>query len=323
VLKVFNWSDYIDPAVIEEFEHTHQCRVVYDNFSSDSELEARLATGGGAYDVVFPSDRAMHSLLAKGLLQPLDHGQLANAPNLNPEFRGMPFDKGNRFSLPYFWGTVAMGLRRGPQFVAAPATGLEPLFDRRYRGRITMLDDLENVVASVLMYLGRPLNSVAAADLQAAKQLLMQQKPLVQAYTSDSYRERLIAGDAWVSLGWSGDLLQAARIAAEQGDQIDVVVPQTGTLLWLDSLAIPRRATNIRLAHEFLDYLLDAGVAARNAEYVRYATPNLAAFGRLPADLAADVRIYPPAAMLKRCDWLIDRGADIAKIEAIWREVRA
>jgi len=321
VLKVFNWSDYIDPAVIEEFEDAHPCRVVYDNFSSDSELEARLATGGGAYDVVFPSDRAMHSLLAKGLLQPLDSKQIGNMANLDREFLDRSFDRGNRFSLPYFWGTVAVGVREDQ--VAENVTGFEVLFDPRYRGRITMLDDLENVVASVLMYLGRPLNSVAAADLQAAKQLLMQQKLLVQAYTSDAYRERLIAGQAWVSLGWSGDLLQAADIAAEQEVAIDVVVPRQGTLKWLDSMAIPRRATNVALAHRFIDHLLAVDVAVSNAIHVRYATPNEAARGKIPPAMAADQRIYPPAETLARCQWLEDRGEEIAKIEAIWREVRA
>jgi spermidine/putrescine transport system substrate-binding protein len=321
VLKVFNWSDYIDPAVIEAFEAEHACRVVYDSFSSDSELEARLATGGGAYDVVFPSDRAMHSLKAKGLLQPIDQGQIGNIANLDAAFLDRSFDRGNRYSLPYFWGTVAVGVRK--DHVTEDVTGFEVLFDRRYRGRITMLDDLENVVAAVLMFLGRPLNSVDRHDMLAAKQLLLQQKPLVQAYTSDAYRERLIAGDAWASLGWSGDLLQAAEIAAEQGDTVDVIVPRQGTLLWLDSLAIPARATSVPLAHRFIDYLLSVPVAVSNAEYVHYATPNAAAKAKLDPESAADPRIYPPAATLARCQWLEDRGEEIAKIEAVWREVRA
>ncbi len=320
VLKVFNWSDYIDPAVIEAFETEHQCRVVYDNFSSDSELEARLATGGGGYDVVFPSDRAMHSLQAKKLLQPLDHRQLTNTGNLNRDFLNRTFDPRNDFSLPYFCGTVAVGVRK--DHVTENVTGFEVLFDRRYRGRITMLDDLENVVGAVLLFLNRPLNSIDRSDLVAARDLLLRQKTLVQAYTSDSYRERLISGDAWVSLGWSGDLLQAATIAAEQGATVDVIVPRQGTLLWLDSMAIPRRATNVPLAHRFIDYLLSVPVAVRNARYVHYSTPNAAALAKLDPAAVADPRIYPPAATLDKCQWLEDREEDIAKIEDIWREVR-
>jgi len=321
VLKVFNWSDYIDPAVIEDFERmNNNCRIVYDNFSSDSELEARLATGGGAYDVVFPSDRAMHSLKAKGLLQPIDHGQLARMSNLDPAFLNQPFDPGNEFSLPYFWGTVAVGVRT--DHVPGLVAGFEALFDNRYRGRITMLDDLENVVAVVLMFLGKELNSVKPADLLLAKQTLLAQTPPVQAYTSDAYRERLIAGEAWVSLGWSGDLLQAAEIANEPVPKVNVVVPVTGTLKWLDSMAIPRAAGEVELAHAFLDYLLEPEVAVKNAEYVHYATPNRAALSLLSAEMRQDESIYPPQTTLDRCDWLQNRGAEIEKIEAIWREVR-
>jgi spermidine/putrescine transport system substrate-binding protein len=321
VLKVFNWSDYIDPEVIEQFQEAHTCRVVYDNFSSDSELEARLATGGGAYDVVFPSDRAMHSLLAKDLLQPLQMDRLKNVANLDPAYLKLSFDAENKFSLPYFWGTVAVGVRT--DFVPAKVTGFGALFNPLYQGRITMLDDLENVVGIVLMMLKRPLNSVDPQDLEDVKDKLLSQRPLVQAYTSDSYRERLISGDAWISLGWSGDLLQAADIATEQGHTVNVVVPVTGTLKWLDSMAIPRRATDVELAHRFIDHLLDASVAARNAKHVHYATPNLAAFAKLTPEMAADQRIYPPPATLTKCQWLIDRGEQIALIEAVWREVRA
>jgi spermidine/putrescine-binding protein len=156
-----------------------------------------------------------------------------------------------------------------------------------------------------------------------AKQTLLAQKPLVQAYTSDAYRERLIAGEAWVSLGWSGDLLQAAEIANKPVLKVNVVVPVTGTLKWLDSMAIPRRATNVTLAHQFIDHLLDARVALSNATYVKYATPNLAAFKLLPPAMAGDLRIYPPKATMSACEWLTDRGEQIALIEAVWREVRA
>jgi spermidine/putrescine-binding protein len=321
VLKVFNWSDYIAADLIPEFEERTGCRVVYDNYSSDSELEARLATGGGAYDLVFPSDRAMQALLAKDLLQPLDHRRLNNLRHLDPKWLDPPCDAGNRHSAAYFWGTVAVGIR--PDRVAGPVSGFEPLFDVKNRGRITLLDDPENVVAATLLKLGRPMNSVAPADLAAAKSELLKQKPLVQAYTSDAYKERLISGDAWASLGWSGDLIQAADIAAEDEIEIRVVVPATGTMIWLDSMAIPRAAMNVELAHELIDFLLDPQVAARNAQFVHYPTPNLTAFAMLPLEARQDANAYPPQATLAKCQWLKNRGADITKIEAVWRAVKA
>jgi spermidine/putrescine transport system substrate-binding protein len=319
-LKVFNWSDYIDPDVIAWFENRNECRVLYDNYSSDAELETRLATGGGAYDVVFPSDRAMPALHAKGLLREIDLTQLTNVRHLDAKFLRPPFDANNEFSVPYFWGTVAVGVRTDR--VTKTVSGFEALFDAAYRGRITMLDDLENVVAAVLAHLGLPMNSVAPADLAQVKQLLVAQRPLVQAYTSDSYKERLISGDAWISLGWSGDLMQAADAAAENGDEVRVVVPAGGTMIWLDSMAVPRAASEVELAHQFIDYLLEPEVAARNAQHVHYATPNRTALAMLPAEIRQDESVYPPPATLDRCAWLENRGERIEKIEAIWREVR-
>src|SRR3954469_6160717 len=131
-LKVFNWSDYIHESVVPRFEREHDCTVIYDNYSSDSELETRLASGAGAYDVVFPSDRAMTALVAKGLLAELDPSRLANFRHLDPKFLAPPFDRENRFSVPYFWGTLALGVRT--DFVDSAAKGLEVLFDPRFRG---------------------------------------------------------------------------------------------------------------------------------------------------------------------------------------------
>jgi spermidine/putrescine-binding protein len=315
-LKVFNWSDYIADSVLPEFETRTGIEVLYDNYSSDAELEARLATGGGAYDLVFPSDRAMHALLAKGLLQEIDQRWLLNFGNLDPQFLSPAFDPGNRFSVPYFWGTVGVGIRT--DHVASPVEGFEVLFDDRYRGRITMLSDGENVIACVLAHLGLPLNSVEPAHLARVQELLVRQRPLLQAYTSDAYKERLIAGEAWVALGWSGDLKQAA---AEE-PRVQVVVPRRGTLLWYDCMAIPKAATNVAAAHAFIDFLLEPEIAARNAEAVQYATPNARARELLPASLRSDASVYPPAETLARCDTLQSRGPAIERIEAVWRQVR-
>jgi spermidine/putrescine-binding protein len=316
VLKVFNWSDYLHPDVIPQFEERVGARVVYDNYSSDAELETRLATGGGAYDVVFPSDRAMPALLAKGLLKPIDRSRLPNIRHLDQKFLSPPFDPENQYSVPYFWGTMAVGIRTDK--IAQAISGFGVLFDERYRGRITMLDDLENVIAAVLLHLGWPLNSVDPNHLAQAQRLLLAQKPLVQAYTSDSYKERLIAGEAWAALGWSGDLRQASQ----EEPLVRVVVPRSGTMIWLDSMAIPQAAQNPELAHAFIDYLLEPAIATKNAQAVQYATPNSTARDQLPAAMRGDESVYPQKETLDRCDWLRNRGADIEKVEAVWRVVR-
>jgi spermidine/putrescine transport system substrate-binding protein len=321
-LKVFNWSDYIHEDLISEFEQQASCTVVYDNYSSDSELETRLATGAGSYDVVFPSDRALTALIAKELLQPIDRSQLPNFRHLDPKFLGRPFDAENRFSVPYFLGTLALGVRT--DFVTDKVAGLEPLFDSGNHGRITMLDDMENVIAAALCHLKLPLNSVEQTHLNSAQLLLLQQKPLVQAYTSDSYRERLISGEAWAALGWSGDLLQAdTELADSRGNaRVAVVIPPQGTMLWMDSMVIPSRAQRADLAHAFINFLLDSRVAALNAQKVNYATPNAAARSLLPAATLANTSIYLPDDLVDRCTWLEDRGDLIERIERVWRIVR-
>jgi spermidine/putrescine-binding protein len=327
-LKVFNWSDYIDDSLIQQFERQAGCTIVYDNYSSDSELETRLAAGAGAYDVVFPSDRALTALLAKKLLQPIDRQELPNFSHLDPRFLNRPFDPENRHSVPYFLGTLAVGIRTD---LTAAGDGFEPLFTEANRGRVTMLDDMENVVAAALCHLRLPLNSVADDDLAAAQRILMAQRPLVQAFTSDSYRERLISGEAWAALGWSGDLLQAESELREQGTggsrpaerpRVNVFVPEWGTMMWMDSMVIPRRAENVDLAHAFINFLLDPQVAAINAQKVNYATPNAAARQLLPAAVLANASIYLPPALMERCTWLEDRGAQIEKVERVWRAIR-
>jgi spermidine/putrescine-binding protein len=266
----------------------------------------------------------MQALLAKDLLQPLDHRLLKNLGNLDPQWLSPPCDPGNIQSVAYFWGTVAVGIR--PDKVCRPAMGFEVLFDfPEYGGRITMLNDPENVVAATLLKLGLPMNSVLQSHLDAATAELIQQKPLVQAYTSDAYKERLISGDAWASLGWSGDLIQAADVAADEGTEIKVIVPATGTMRWLDSMAIPRAAQkkSVELAHAFIDFLLEPEIAVGNAIFVRYPTPNRTAFALLPPEERQDANIYPPAATLARCQWLADRKNEIAAIEEVWRRVKA
>lgn len=314
-LYVFNWSEYLDKEVLKEFEKTYKCEVKVDNYTSDTELEQRLQTGA-RYDVVFPSDRSMGPLLRRKGLLALDKDKLPNLKHVDPQFLDLPFDRGNTFSVPYFWGTVAVGIRT--DLVQEPVKGFEILFDERQRGRITMLDDAEHVVAVALLHLGLPMNSTADEHLARAKELLLRQKPLVLAYDSASFRVKLVKGEAAVALGWSGDLMQAAQ----EEPKIQVVVPATGTLLWTDSMAIPQGARSVDLAHAFVNFLLDPDVAARNANTVRYPSPNLTARTQIDAELLADPRVYLPKELLDRCDRLQDRGPALDKIQKLWRELR-
>jgi spermidine/putrescine transport system substrate-binding protein len=316
-LIVFNWSDYIDADLLKEFEEKSGAEVKYLNYSNDGELEAKLLTGRGGYDVIVPSDRSLPVLLKKDVLAELDRSLLPNWKNLDPKVLGTRHDRNNRYTVPYFWGTLAVGIRT--DHVKGDVKGFEVLFDRQYKGRIVMPADAEHAVAAALLHLRLPMNSTDDTDLAKVKQLLLEQKPLVQAYTDDAFKEKLIKGEAWVALGWNGDLLQAR----EEEPKVRCIVPETGTLIWVDSMAIPKGAPNPKLAHAFINFMLDADVASRNATKVRYASPNKAALARMNKDLLDDPAIYPPRKILDKCQWLEDRGQAIAKIQKLWREVKA
>lgn len=315
-LAVFNWSDYIDPEVIEEFERRTGARVQYDTYSSDAELEAKLLTGNSGYDVIFPSDRSLPMLLKKRLIAELDLERIPNREHVDPRYLTLPADPRGEYTVPYFTGSVAVGINT--EHVTGDVRGFDVLFDPRYKGRITMLDDPENVVAIVLVKLGLPMNSTDPEHLAKAEQHLIAQRDLVQAYTTDDFKERLIRGDSWVALGWSGDLLQARA----ENPYIKLVLPEEGTMLWVDTMCVPATSKNVELAHAFIDFLNEPEIAAQNAAFVRYATPNRAARELLPDDLRDDPTVYLPESYADRCHWLQDKGPQIEHIERLWQAVR-
>ena len=162
------------------------------------------------------------------------------------------------------------------------------------------------------------MNSISNEDLQSCEKLLLEQKELVQSYTSDSYKEKLISGEAWIALGWSGDLLQASK----ENKNIKVVVPKSGTMIWVDSIAISKGSKNKALAHDFINFLLDPVIAARNAEFVQYATPNQKALVYIQKETLDNQSIYPIKELLDKCEWLSDKGANIRKVEDLWERIK-
>ena len=315
-LNVFNWSDYIEPELIKEYEKRSGATIQYDNYSTEGELETKLITSDVDYDVVFPSDKSMTPLVKKQLLSPIDKTLLTNLKYIDKKFLNPKFDKDNTFSVPYFWGTAAIGIRSDK--VKEDVQGFEILFNKNYKGKITMLDDPENVVAVSMLHLGKKMNSISNEDLQSCEKLLLEQKELVQSYTSDSYKEKLISGEAWIALGWSGDLLQASK----ENKNIKVVVPKSGTMIWVDRIAISKGSKNKALAHDFINFLLDPVIAARNAEFVQYATPNQKALVYIQKETLDNQSIYPIKELLDKCEWLSDKGANIRKVEDLWERIK-
>jgi spermidine/putrescine-binding protein len=315
-LHLYNWDNYLNPAVLRDFEKETGIKVVEDKFASNEELLAKLQSGAGGYDLAVPSDYMVRVMIRQKLLAPLDHRQLPHLGNLGARFRNPGYDPGLRYSVPYLWGMTAIGYNTRH---AAPG-GWDDLFNPdklgKLRGRVSMLNDMREAIGAALIYRGYSPNSIRPKELEAARAVLLAQKPFLAKYDSEAYKESLAAGEIWLAHGWSGELYNARR----ENPGIAVAVPREGSFLFVDNLVIPKGARNRPAAERFIDYLLRADVAARNVNHLRYPTPNEAARKLIDPKLeGANLRI--PANV--RLHSLEDLGENARLYEKIWTELKA
>ncbi|TWG29654.1 ABC transporter substrate-binding protein [Geobacillus sp. C56-T2] len=287
-VSVYNWGDYIDPALIRKFEKETGWKVVYQTFDSNEAMMAKIAQGGATFDVAVPSDYDISKMIEENLLLPLDHSKLPNLKYIEPRFLDLSFDPHNRYSVPYFWGTVGIVYNRG-MLGGKTITSWNDLWDPDLRNQILLVDGAREVMGMALNSLGYSLNDTNKQHLQEAKRKLDRLMPNVKAIVGDEIKLLLANEEAAVGVVWSGD---AAEIISEN-EALDYVVPKEGSNLWFDNMVIPKTAKNIEGAHAFINFMLDPKHAAQNAEYVGYSTPNRAALRYLPKDIANDRRFYP------------------------------
>jgi spermidine/putrescine-binding protein len=314
-LNVYIWSNYIAPETVRRFEERHHVRVNVDVYDSNEALVAKMQSGNVDYDVVCPSTYTVQSLIAQGLLRELDFSALPHVSNLDVRFLGRPHDPHNRYSVPYFWGTTGIGYR---QSKAGTVDSWGALWDPRFRGRILMLDDAREVLGSVLKWRGLSANTTDPGPLAIAQRALVAQRPLVRAYNSSNFEDVLLSGDVWLAQGWNG---QFARAIAQDAD-LRYVVPREGSTMFLDSLAIPRGAPHPALAHAFLDYVMEAEVAAEICRTMQYSSPNRAAIALLPPAIRDNPAIFPPADVVARTEIIEDIGDATVLYDRLWTEVK-
>ncbi|MGH7233645.1 MAG: polyamine ABC transporter substrate-binding protein, partial [Nitrospiraceae bacterium] len=248
-LYYFTWSDYAGPELIEAFEQAHGVKVVVDTFGSNEELLAKLQSGATGYDVTVPSDFMVSIMAGQGLLAELDLQKIPNVSRLLPRLQRLPFDPDNRYSIPYLWGTVGIGY--DSEKLTVPPDSWAILWDARYKGRISMLNDQREVFGVALRSMGRSLNTGDSATIGEAKRRLLVQKPLVKAYTSENYTQLLVSGEVMLAHGWGGAV---ARAAAER-PSIKYVIPKEGGTIWSDCLVVLQSSRNKDLAMRFINYL--------------------------------------------------------------------
>lgn len=311
VVNVYNWSDYIDPKVLEEFTKETGIKVQYDTFDANETLETKLLAGKSGYDVVVPTGYFLERQIKAGVFQKLDKSKLKNLVNVWPEIasRLAAYDPGNQYAVNYMWGTTGIGFNVKAVHDRLGRDGKIDSWDIVFKPDnlakfkdcgIHMLDSADDIIPAALHFLGLNPNSSDPTDLEKASELLAKIRPLVRKFHSSEYLNALASGEICLVVGWSGDVKQAQKRAAEtkNGVEVGYSIPKEGAQMFFDNLAIPKDAAHIAEAHAFIDYLLRPKIAALNSNLVSYANGNLASQQFIDRSILDDKSIYPDASTM-------------------------
>jgi putrescine transport system substrate-binding protein len=335
-VNFYNWSDYIDPAVLKDFTRETGIEVTYDTFDANEILETKLLAGKSGYDVVVPTAYFLERQIKAGVFHKLDKSKLPNLANAWPDIakRLAAYDPGNQYAVNYMWGTTGIGYNvnkardiLGPDF---KIDSWELVFNADNLAKfkdcgVYMLDSSDDIFPAALNYLGLNPNSKDAADLQKAADLVTKVRPSVRKFHSSEYLNALAGGEICLVVGWSGDVKQAQKRAAEAktGIEIGYSIPKEGAQMFFDNLAIPKDAKNPDAAHALIDYLLRPEIAARNSAYVSYANGNLASQKFISKAVLDDPSIYPDAATMQRLYTITPQDQKTLRLtNRLWTKVK-
>ena len=329
-LYVYNWGEYIDEDVISQFEEETGITVVYDLFETNEEMYPVIEAGAVNYDVVCPSDYMIQKMRENDLLAELNFDNIPNIDQIDPAYMEMSqaFDPENKYSVPYCWGTVGIlyNTKLLDELGVPAPTKWADLWDERLSGENLMQDSVRDAFMVALKKDGYSMNSESKDELEQAKQELIDQKPLVQAYVIDQVRDKMIGGEAAIGVIYSGEMLYIQDEVASLGLDYDLeyVIPEEGTNLWLDSWVIPKNAKNKENAEKWIDFMCRPEIAKANFEYITYPTPNKGAFELLDEDMQNNKAVFPDIDSLKDSEVYQYLGDDTDAIyNELWKEVKA
>ena len=307
VVNVYNWFDYIDPAMLEKFTAETGIRVVYDTYDANEVLETKLLAGNTGYDVVVPSLTFLERQIRAGVFRKLDRSKIPNWTNLDPEILTQValIDPDNAHAVPYMWGTNGIGYNEGKVKAIMPDAPVDswrlvfdPAIASRFQGcGIAVLDSPGDVVPLVLIYLGKDANSESEEDLRLAEETLMAIRPYIRMIHSSALTDALANGELCLTVNWNGPVVLAHERAAEAGlgHVIKYSIPKEGTVGWFDSLAIPKDAPHAENAHAFINFMQRPDVAAANSNFINYANGNVASYLLIDESVRTNPGVYPPA----------------------------
>lgn len=319
-LKVYNWGEYMDPQVLELFEKETGISVTYDEYETNESMYPIIAKGAADYDLICPSDYMIQKMSDEGLLEPINWSRIPNAKNIDDQYfefaRG--YDENNTYSMPYLWGTV--GILYNKKMVKGPIDSWGVLWDTRYQDDILMQKSVRDAFGVALKYLGYSLNTTDEAQLDEAKQKLLEQKHSggVQAYVVDEVRDKMIAGEAAMGVIYSGEALTCM----EENEDLAYVIPKEGSNLWMDNFAIVKGAKNKENAEKFLNFLCRPEIMKMNFEYITYSVPSSKARELLPDEYKNSTIAFPALDSLKNCEVLKYVGKDGDSLyNQKWKEI--
>lgn len=317
-LTVFNCFDYIDPSVIELFEQETGAKVDYVNYTTNEEMYTKLEAGAANYDIIFPSDYMIERLINEDRLETLNLDNIPNRAGLIEWMKSTDYDPEGQYSVPYMWGTF--GILYNTEKVNGPVDSWEALFSEEYAGSVFMMNSMRDTMGIALKKLGYSMNTREEAELEAAKNLLIEQKQkgIPAGYMLDETKDKMVGNEAALSVVYSGD----AMYAMTKNEKLDYVVPKEGSNIWVDGMVIPKSSKNQEAAMQFIDFMCRPEVAQMNFDYIYYCSPVQQVVDGLSEEDAAMATINPSEEVMSRCEFFNDVSDCMALYENVWMEVR-
>lgn len=319
-VKVYNWEDYIDESVIEQFEEETGILVDYSRFTTNEDMLVQFEANPSAFDVIFPSEYCVQRMIGKDMLQELDYSKLPNFSYIRQDLRNPSYDPENAHSVPYMCGTL--GILYNPEMVdAEDAKSWNVLWNEKYKGQVLMMDSIRDAMGLALKYLGYSMNSTDYYELRAATDLLIAQKSagMVKSYGLDEFKDKMVAGEAALAVVYSGD----AEYAIEENENLVYSIPEEGSNMWVDCAVIPKASRNMENAYKFIDFLCRPDIAQKNIEAIWYMCVNQGAIDLMGEDYSSLYVLNPSAEEVARCEYYNDLdAAGLLMYNTLWGEVK-
>lgn len=318
-LKVYNWGEYIAPGLLEQFEEETGIHVEYDTYNDNESLYAKVKNlGSDSYDVIVPSDYMVKKMIDEDMLAPIDYNNIPNIKNLDPAFTNLSYDPEGAYSVPYLWQTV--GILYDIDQTGRELTSMKDMFDPAYARKVCMLDSIRDTIGMTLKMQGYSMNDTDPAHVAEVRDILLEQKPNVLAYGTDELPAKVLGGTAAMAMVYSGE---AVRAIEEQPENMCFAIPEEGSNFAIDAFAILKTSKNKEAAEKFINFMLDADVALKNAEETGYSTTNSAAKELLDDEIKNDPNRYPSQEVLDKCEIFETLPADNTDYIEAWDMIKA